>query len=88
MASSTNGFVKTQDPAIEYDLELTLEELYLGCIKKIQISKRVIGDDGMTTVPADKILSIEVGQGWKQGTKIVFAKEGDQGANKIPGFHI
>jgi DnaJ family protein B protein 13 len=29
-------------------------------------------------------LTIEVQRGWRHGTKIVFAKEGDQGMNKIP----
>ncbi len=43
-----------------------------------------MGDDGQTTVPIDKILTIEVQRGWRQGTKVVFSKEGDQGANKIP----
>jgi DnaJ homolog subfamily B member 13 len=78
-------FVKTQDPPVEFALDLTLEELYHGCVKKVKISRRILSDDGMTTASSDKILTIEVGPGWKEGTKIVFSKEGDQGANKIPG---
>ena len=30
-----------QDPAIEQDLMLTLEEVYNGCIKKMEISRKV-----------------------------------------------
>ena len=30
-----------QDPSIERDLNLTLEEIYHGCIKKLKISRRV-----------------------------------------------
>lgn len=35
------GVVKTQDPQIERDLHLSLEDLYLGGTKKIKISRRV-----------------------------------------------
>lgn len=33
--------VKKQDPAIERDLYLSLEDLFFGCTKKIKISRRV-----------------------------------------------
>lgn len=33
--------VKKQDPPIERDLHLALEDLFHGCIKKIKISRRV-----------------------------------------------
>ena len=32
---------KKQDPPIERDLYLTLEEIYHGCTKKMKISRRV-----------------------------------------------
>ena len=32
----------------------------------------------------EKILTITVGRGWREGTKVRFTKEGDQGPNKIP----
>jgi DnaJ-class molecular chaperone len=41
MANSTTNFQRIQDPAVEFDLELTLEELYYGALKKIKISKKV-----------------------------------------------
>ena len=31
-----------QDPPVERDLMLTLEEVYNGCIKKMEISRKVI----------------------------------------------
>ncbi|XP_057676872.1 dnaJ homolog subfamily B member 13 [Corythoichthys intestinalis] len=76
--------VKTQDPPIERDLHLSLDDLFHGCTKKIKISRRVMNDDGYTSGIKDKILSIDVKPGWKEGTKIIFSKEGDQGPNKIP----
>ncbi|XP_060941876.1 dnaJ homolog subfamily B member 13-like [Limanda limanda] len=76
--------VKTQDPPVEKDLELSLDELFLGCTKKIKIYRNVMNEAGLSSVK-DKILSIDVNPGWKEGTRIVFSKEGDQlGPNSIP----
>jgi len=36
---------KLQDPPIERDLHLALEDLYYGCTKKIKISRRVSSAD-------------------------------------------
>ncbi|KFP22232.1 DnaJ subfamily B member 13, partial [Egretta garzetta] len=73
-----------QDPPIVRDLYLSLEDLFYGCTKKIKISRRVMNEDGLTSTIRDKILTIEVQPGWKQGTRITFEKEGDQGPNVIP----
>ncbi|KAI8909208.1 DnaJ domain-containing protein [Gorgonomyces haynaldii] len=73
-----------KDKPIVHDLVLTLEQLYKGCVKKIQITRQVLNDDAVTTSPLDKILTIEVPPGTKQGTKIIFPCEGDQGPNVIP----
>lgn len=74
---------KTQDPAIEHDLYVTLEEIYSGCVKKMKISRRVIQPDG-SPKKEDKYVSIAVRPGWKSGTKVTFQKEGDQSRGKIP----
>ncbi|XP_073404650.1 dnaJ homolog subfamily B member 13 isoform X2 [Dendrobates tinctorius] len=76
--------VKKQDPPIERDLYLSLEDLYFGCTKKIKISRRVMNEDGHTSNTRDKILSIDVHPGWKAGTRVKFPKEGDQGPNIVP----
>lgn len=73
-----------QDPAIERELYLTLEEVYKGCTKKMKISRRVMNEDGHTSSIRDKILTINVKPGWRSGTRITFPKEGDQGPNNIP----
>jgi len=75
---------KKQDPPIERDLFLSLEEVFHGCTKKMKISRRVMNEDGHTSSIRDKILTITVKKGWKPGTKITFPKEGDQGPNNIP----
>ncbi|KAK3754830.1 hypothetical protein QZH41_002146 [Actinostola sp. cb2023] len=75
---------RKQDPPIERELYLTLEEVFKGCVKKMKISRRVMNEDGHTSNIRDKILTINVKPGWRAGTKITFPKEGDQGPNNIP----
>lgn len=81
--SPTKQKEKVQDPAIEHDLYVSLEDILRGCTKKMKISRRVLQADG-TSRKEDKVLTINVKPGWKAGTKITFQKEGDQGRNKIP----
>lgn len=72
-----------QDPPIEHDLYVTLDDIVKGCVKKMKISRRVVQPDG-SSKKEDKVLTIHIKPGWKSGTKITFQKEGDQGRNKIP----
>ena len=74
---------KRKDPTIEHPLNLSLEELYSGCVKNLKITKQVINPDG-TRSPQDKIITINVKPGWKEGTKITFPEEGDQSHGRIP----
>ncbi|XP_030764992.1 dnaJ protein homolog 1-like [Sitophilus oryzae] len=74
---------RQQDPPIEQDVYVSLEDILTGCSKKMKIQKKVLRNDGSLR-KEDKILHIEVKPGWKAGTKITFPKEGDQGHNKIP----
>lgn len=73
-----------QDPAIEHDLHVTLEEVLRGCTKKMKISRKVMGPDGRTPKREEKVLTINVKPGWKAGTKITFQREGDQLPGTIP----
>lgn len=83
--SGASGFGshKQQDPPVEHALNLTLEELYQGCTKRMKISRKILNPDG-TTSPLDKVVSIDVKPGWKAGTKITFSQEGDQSIGRIP----
>ncbi|KAJ3098422.1 DnaJ sub B member 13 [Phlyctochytrium planicorne] len=73
-----------QDPPVQKDLYVTLEELYNGTLKKVKITRKIFGEDGVTTIDAQKTLTIEIKKGWKDGTKIIFPSEGDQGPNRMP----
>jgi len=74
---------RTQDPTIEKEVFVTLDDILKGCEKKMKISRKIYGEDG-TVRSEDKVLKIVVKPGWKSGTRITFAKEGDQAPGKIP----
>ncbi|OTF78836.1 DnaJ molecular chaperone-like protein [Euroglyphus maynei] len=72
-----------QDPPIEHYLNVSLEEVLKGCMKKMKIIRKVPGVSG-TFRKQDKVLTINVKPGWKAGTKITFPREGDQNPGTIP----
>ena len=74
---------KVQDDTIEKEVFVNIEEIASGCEKKMKISRKVFKEDGSKTVE-DKVLRIVVKPGWKSGTRVTFAKEGDQVPGKIP----
>ncbi|XP_051993431.1 dnaJ homolog subfamily B member 1-like [Xyrauchen texanus] len=75
---------KKQDPPVTHELRVSLEEVFTGCTKKMKISRKRLNPDGRTTRTEDKILTLEVKKGWKEGTKITFPKEGDETLTNIP----
>ncbi len=87
MAGGAGGFgggaPSQQDPPVEHTVNLSLEELYSGCTKKMKISRKVSTANGSVT-NENKIVSVDVRPGWKAGTKVTFPKEGDQVKGKIP----
>lgn len=83
-AGHSMGRKKTQDPPIEHELGVSLEEINTGATKKMKISRKVLSPDGRSLRTEDKVLTIEIKPGWKQGTKITFPREGDQSPSTIP----
>ncbi|XP_051558732.1 dnaJ homolog subfamily B member 1-like [Myxocyprinus asiaticus] len=75
---------KKQDPPVTHDLRVSLEEVFTGFTKKMKISRKRLNPDGRTTRTEDKILTVEVKKGWKEGTKVTFPKEGDETLTNIP----
>lgn len=73
---------KRQDPPIEKDLFVSLEDVLKGCTKKLKVTRKV--SDGSTVRTEDKILRIDVNKGWKAGTRITFPKEGDRLPGRVP----
>ncbi|XP_029473380.1 dnaJ homolog subfamily B member 4 [Rhinatrema bivittatum] len=75
---------RKQDPPVIHELRVSLEDIYNGGTKRMKISRRRMNPDGRTARTEDKILTIEIKKGWKEGTKITFPKEGDETPNTIP----
>lgn len=64
-----------KDDPIMLDINLTLEELCYGAKKKRKISRKIYSYGSMRD--EEEIINIDVKPGWKEGTKITFAKKGD-----------
>ncbi|XP_075714835.1 dnaJ homolog subfamily B member 1 [Rhinoderma darwinii] len=75
---------RKQDPPVLRELPVSLEEIFTGCTKKMKISHKRLGPDRRSLHTEDKILTIQVKRGWKEGTKITFPKEGDETPTNIP----
>ncbi|ORX89486.1 DnaJ-domain-containing protein [Basidiobolus meristosporus CBS 931.73] len=60
-------------PTIQRTLAVALEDLYKGATKRLKVTRRQL--DGSTR---EKVLTINIKPGWKKGTKIRFANEGDE----------
>lgn len=61
---------RVQDPPVNIELPVTLEEVLKGAIKKRKITKRVFSNDTGKLKTDEKIVTIEVKKGWKAGTKV------------------
>ncbi|XP_067237509.1 dnaJ homolog subfamily B member 1a [Chanodichthys erythropterus] len=75
---------KKKDPPVVHELKVSLEEVFSGCTKKMKISRKRLNPDGCTMRNEDKILTVDIKRGWKEGTKITFPKEGDETPTNIP----
>jgi DnaJ family protein B protein 4 len=76
-ASKLNKPGPSASEPVSYNLECTLRELYNGCNKKFDVTRKRFSPDGQL-VDETKQLSINVKPGWKKGTKITFPGEGDE----------
>jgi DnaJ family protein B protein 4 len=72
-----------QAPPITHHLNVNLEDLYSGTVKRVRITKKVTDASGhQNQVAVEK--EINVKPGWKDGTKITFEREGDQSPGVTP----
>lgn len=78
------GREKKKDPPVMHELKVSLEEVFSGCTKKMRISRKRLNPDGCSMRTEDKILTVDIKRGWKEGTKITFPKEGDETPTNIP----
>ncbi|CAF2739648.1 unnamed protein product [Rotaria sp. Silwood2] len=79
-------FVRSKDPTTFFDLYVTLEEINKGTTRKLKITRKRFKPELNTAVKDEKVLEIQIKPGWKEGTKITFENEGDEGdRNTIAG---
>jgi len=69
---------------LEYDLNVALADLYKGITKRMKIGRKRRSPHGQY-VTDEKVLTIDVRPGWKEGTKITFNKEGDEKPGHLAG---
>ncbi|KAJ9528325.1 hypothetical protein QJQ45_014309 [Haematococcus lacustris] len=79
----------TQDPPKTgknkvYTVELSLEELYFGCLKKVTHKRKVLLEGG-EYLEEPRTLTIDVKPGLPTGTRFVFEGEGNKTPKKEPG---
>ncbi|KAL8520948.1 hypothetical protein ACS0TY_011482 [Phlomoides rotata] len=74
---------RRKPPPIEKKIECTLEELCMGCVKKIKVTRDAISASGLI-VEEEEILMIQVKPGWKKGTRITFEGKGDERPGSLP----
>ncbi len=74
---------RLQDPTIEKEVHVALEDIAKGVEKKMKISRKVY-DDGGGFRTEEKVLVLNVKPGWKSGTRVTFAREGDRVPGKTP----
>merc|ERR1712028_152528 len=73
-----------QAPSVQSNLICTYEELFNGCTKRLNITRKRLAPNGLSLVDDTKTLNIQVKPGWKKGTKITFPKEGDEAPGVTP----
>ena len=59
--------------------ECTLDELYMGCLKKLQFERLVLGLDGKSTRKQNDEIEVEIRPGYSDGEKLTFNGNGNEG---------
>jgi len=65
-------------------LEVSLDQLYTGCTKKIKITRKVYDASTNQMKEEQQVVEIQVKPGWKDGTKVTYEGYGDQLPNQPP----
>lgn len=79
-----DGKITGITPSIEHDVNLTLEELFHGIIKKYNIGRDKRQPNGSYRRD-QKLFEVNVKPGWKDNTKIRFTGEANESDNKLAG---
>jgi DnaJ family protein B protein 4 len=70
------GKKKTAPQSVKKTLSVPLEDLFTGTVKKLKVTRTYYEQNAPKQ--SEKILTVPIKAGWKAGTKIKFAGEGDE----------
>ena len=73
---------------VEKPLDVTLEQLFTGVKKKLKIKRKTLDPSTGKKKMEEKVLEIDVKQGYKAGTKIKFKGWGDQNEGESQDLHF
>ena len=74
--------------AVERPLPVTLEQLFTGCKKKMNIKRRIFDPSTGKRKMEEKVLEVDIKPGYKAGTKIKFKGWGDQEEGGTQDLHF
>lgn len=77
-SSSSSTWGMPQQQVQQVQLQLSLEELYRGCTKRLKVTRHVLDAISEKSLPVQEVLELQVKPGWKEGTKVTFAGKGDE----------
>jgi DnaJ family protein B protein 4 len=63
---------RRQSPSIEKVIPLTLEELYLGAMKRVKVTKTILNEE------VTEIIPVEIAPGYREGMKLEFKGRGNE----------
>lgn len=69
---------------IHVTLDVTLHELYNGCLKKVEYERKVLQLDGRSTRNQKEELSVEVKPGYSEATLLTFSNKGHEAEGYKP----
>ncbi|KAJ3127541.1 hypothetical protein HK098_006219 [Nowakowskiella sp. JEL0407] len=67
-----------QPISVQRILPVSLADLYTGTTKKLKVTRKLIDAASNTPVQTEKLITVTIKPGWKAGTKVKFAGEGDE----------
>ncbi|KAL4273722.1 hypothetical protein GQ457_13G007490 [Hibiscus cannabinus] len=79
----SQSITRRKPQPIEKALKCTLEELCFGAVKKINIVKDVLSDEGII-VKQEETLTVNIKSGWAKGRKVTFEGKGDEKPGYLP----
>ena len=77
-------FIQRRDRPVVRELNLTLEQLYQGTVKKLRLTRMEFEESSKELKKVPHVIEIKIQPGWSDGTKINFEKMGDRYPGRIP----